>query len=64
MYPKELINNEYAKPFQKVRLNFDNWLILYYYTPIKASVTQIRLRVVPINFRLVLMSAYHIYPLT
>ena len=38
-------------------------MISYYYTPRTARVRQLRLRVVPVKFRRVVMSACHIYPL-
>ena len=40
---------------QKVNLEFYNGLILYYYTPCTARVRQLSLRVVPVNFILVVM---------
>ena len=53
----------YVKPFQKVRMELVNGLIFYYYTPHTSRVTQLRLIVVPVKFRLVVMSSRHVYPL-
>ena len=41
----------------------DNGLISYYETPLTARVRQLRLKSVPVKFRLVVMSSCHIYPL-
>ena len=44
-------------------MELENGLISYYETPRKARVRQIMLRVVPIKFRRVVMSEYHVPPL-
>ena len=64
IYHKELIKNRYVKPFQKGCLELENFLIFYYYTPHTDRVRQLRLRVVPVNFRRVVMSACHVSPLS
>ena len=51
IYPKELRNKGCVKPFQKGRLELDNVLISYYYTPKTAIVRQLRLIMVPVKLR-------------
>ena len=59
--PKYLSNKGYIKPFQKVYLYMGNVLIYYYDTPRTARVSQIRLKVVPVKFILVVMSAFQVF---
>ena len=52
-----------VKPFNQRSLELDNGLIPYYDTPHTSRVRQLRMRVVPIKFRQVVMSACHVSPL-
>ena len=58
-----MINKGYVKLFKQERLELENGLISYYDTPHAAMVRQLRLRVSPVKFRRVVMSACHISPL-
>ena len=60
--PKEFRNKGCVKPFQQVHLNLDNGLISYYDNPRAARVRQLMLRVVPIKFKQLVMSACHVFP--
>ena len=57
IYPKELRNKGCVKPFQQGHMELENGLISYYENPSTSSVRQIKLRVVPVKFRQVVMSA-------
>ena len=59
-----MIKKGYAKHFQQGRLDLDNGLISYYYTPRTAKVREIRLKVVPVKFISEVMSEYHVSPLS
>ena len=56
-------NKGCVKPFQKGRLELDSSLISYCDTPSTARVRQLRLRVVPVKFIQVVVSACHVSPL-
>ena len=58
--PKELKNKGYVKPFKQGLLDLDNGLISYYDTPCTVRVRQLRPRLVPIKFKQVLISEFHV----
>ena len=60
---KELIKKGHVKPFHQRHLEFHNGLIFYHDTPHTARVRRLSLRVVPVKFRKVVMSACHVYSL-
>ena len=64
MDPKELRNKECIRKNQRGRLELYYGLILYYNTPHKVRFRQLRLRVVPVKFISVVMSTYHVSPLS
>ena len=61
--PKLLRNKRYSKTFHQGHMDQEKVFIFYYDTPRMTSIRKIRLIVVPREFRLVVVSECHIYPL-